>query len=47
MLVRLKASHAGNLLTEMKETADLVTQFRERLVVSQGKRAVHAATYIV
>ncbi len=29
MLVRLKTSHAGSLLTEVKKTADLITQFRQ------------------
>jgi hypothetical protein len=33
MLVRLQASHARGLLTEVKKTADPITQFRERLVV--------------
>jgi len=47
MLVRLKTSHAGNLLTEVKKTADLITQFRQRFVVSQAKGLFHAAKYIV
>ena len=29
MLVRLKTSHAGSLLAEVKKTADLITQFRQ------------------
>jgi hypothetical protein len=33
MLVRLEASHARGLLTEVKKTADPITQFRERLIV--------------
>jgi hypothetical protein len=27
MLVRLKTSHPGSLLTEVKKTPDLITQF--------------------
>jgi len=29
MLVRFKTSHAGSLLTEVKKTANLITQFRQ------------------
>ena len=47
MLVRLKASHAGSLLTEMKESAYLITQFCEGFVVSQGKGPFHRQKYIV
>lgn len=47
MLMRLKTSHAGSLLTEVKKTANLMTQFRQRLVVSQAKGLFHAAKYIV
>ncbi len=47
MLVRLEASHARGLLTEVKKTADPITQFRQRLVVRQAKGLFHAAKYIV
>ncbi|MGA2980059.1 MAG: hypothetical protein ABSD76_10760 [Terriglobales bacterium] len=29
MLVRFKTSHPGSLLTEVKKTANLITQFRQ------------------
>ena len=29
MLARLKTSHAGSLLTEVKKTAELIAQFRQ------------------
>jgi len=45
MLVRLQTSHTGSLLTEMKKTADLITQFRQRFVVRQGKSLCHATQY--
>jgi len=47
MLVRLQASHARGLLTEVKKTADPITQFRERLVVRQANGSFHATKYIV
>src|ERR1035437_391453 len=47
MLVSPKTSHARGLLTEVKKTADLITQFRQRLVVSQAKGSFHARKYIV
>jgi hypothetical protein len=36
MLVRPKTSQARGLLTEVKKTADLITQFRQRFVVRQA-----------
>jgi hypothetical protein len=37
MLMRSKASQTRGLLAEVKKTADLITQFRQRFVVSQAK----------
>jgi len=47
MLARLKTSHAGSLLTEVQKSADLITQFRQGHIVSQGKSPFHGAKYIV
>jgi hypothetical protein len=35
VLPRLEAGFPGGLLAEMKETADFVTQLRQRLIISQ------------
>jgi hypothetical protein len=45
VLVRFKTSRAGGLFTEVKKPANLITQFRQRLVVSGGEHAFHTGKY--